>query len=168
MIIVNFTGLDLFLIGELNEKCHSNVAKAFNVKDEDLIFTASDSFVFYKGHEQTSFNLVIRIDAPRKYFPYENDVKKVLFEACKDYSIHVRLYFSYFDENSYYESINKSYVEFLESSHDVGIDDSNYNENREDYDEDDIYLGNIFEDNGIDDDNNDIGPTNFDDILKNN
>ena len=32
----------------------------------------------------------------------------------------------------------------------------------------DISKGMIFEDNGIDDDNNDIGPTNFDDILKNN
>ena len=63
MVIVNFSGLDIFLVGELNKAVHEKVAAAYGLDDEDVIFQASDSFIFYKGTEQTSFNLLIKISA---------------------------------------------------------------------------------------------------------
>lgn len=167
MIFINFTGLDMFLIGELNGKCHSKVAKAFGVSEDDLLFTASDSFVFYKGHEQTSFNLVIKVDAPNRYLKCEKEVSDVLFEACKEYSIHVRLLFSYYNESSYYESIDKKYCEFLEEEQDVVMDESNYDQDRDDYSDEDIYLGNVFEDNGFKEDD-EAKPLSIDDLFKRN
>ena len=49
MVIVNFSGLDIFLVGELNKEIHSRIASAYGIDDEDVIFQASDSFLFYKA-----------------------------------------------------------------------------------------------------------------------
>ena len=78
MVIVNFSGLDVFLVGELNKAVHSKVAAAYGLDDEDVIFQASDSFIFFKGTEQTSFNLLIKVDAPEEYVDSEEMVASIL------------------------------------------------------------------------------------------
>ena len=66
MVIISYTGLDLFLVGELNAKIHSLVSKTLNVSDEEVVFSSYDSFVYYKGHEQTSINLLIKVEMDEK------------------------------------------------------------------------------------------------------
>ena len=145
MVIIHFNGLDMFLVGELNEKIHAKVAKAFDIPEEDLVFTASDSFVFFKGHEQTSFNLMIKVDAPVKYKQYEKKVADLLLEESKNYAVHARLLFSYYQEGNYYERVDAKYPEFIETNAEAAISEDNYDRDRE-YSEDEIYLGNVFED----------------------
>ena len=145
MVIVNFSGLDIYLVGELNKKIHSRIADAYGLEDEDVIFQAADSFVFFKGTEQTSFNLLVKIDAPEEYVDCEETVASILLEASKDYSIHVRILFNYYDPTHYYERVNKDYPEYLEDNQEIEIDDSEYDEEQE-YSEDDLYTGNMFED----------------------
>lgn len=161
MVIVNFSGLDIFLVGELNKKIHSRIAAAYGLDDEDVIFQAADSFLFYKGTEQTSFNLLIKIDAPEDYDDVEETVASILLEASKDYSVHVRILFNYYDPTHYYERVNKDYPEYIEDNQGVEIDDSEYDEEAE-YSEDDIYTGNMFEDMDEDDET----PVTLNDFFK--
>lgn len=167
MIIIHFYGLDMFLVGELNEKIHSKVAKVFNVAEEDVIFSASDSFVFYKGHEQTSFNLFIKVECPVRDKQYEKEVADLLLGETKDYSVHTRILFSYYQENNYYERINEEYPEYIVGGNDV--EDTEYDETKE-YGEDDIYLGNVFDGQNLDaeerEDDQPIKPFNLNDFFK--
>ena len=145
MVIVNFSGLDIFLVGELNKEIHSRIASAYGIDDEDVIFQASDSFLFYKGSEQTSFNLLINVVAPEDYIDSEEMVASILMEASKNYSVHVRILFSYYDDTHYYERINKDYPEYIIDNQEVEVDDSEYDEDNE-YSEEELYTGNVFED----------------------
>lgn len=145
MVIVNFSGLDIFLVGELNKLVHSKIAAAYGLDDEDVIFQAADSFLFYKGSEQTSFNLLIKVDAPEEFVDCEETIATILMEASKDYAVHCRLLFSYYDPSHYYERVNKDYPEYIEETQDVEVDDSEYDEEME-YDEESLYTGNVFED----------------------
>ena len=145
MVIVNFSGLDIFLVGELNKEIHSRIASAYGIDDEDVIFQASDSFLFYKGSEQTSFNLLIKVDAPEDYIDSEEMVASILMEASKNYSVHVRILFSYYEDGHYYERINKDYPEYIIDNQEVEVDDSEYDEDNE-YSEEELYTGNVFED----------------------
>lgn len=145
MVIVNFSGLDIFLVGELNKEIHSRIASAYGIDDEDVIFQASDSFLFYKGSEQTSFNLLIKVDAPEDYIDSEETVASILMEASKNYSVHVRILFSYYEDGHYYERINKDYPEYIIDNQEVEVDDSEYDEDNE-YSEEELYTGNVFED----------------------
>ena len=145
MVIVNFSGLDVFLVGEFNKRIHERIAAAYGLDDEDVIFQAADSFLFYKGTEQTSFNLLIKVDAPEEYVDVEETVASILLETSKDYSVHVRILFNYYDPTHYYERVNKDYPEYIEDNQEVEIDESEYDEDGE-YNEEDIYTGNMFED----------------------
>lgn len=151
MVIVNFSGLDIFLVGELNKAIHDKIAAAYGLDEEDVIFQASDSFIFYKGCEQTSFNLLIKVDAPNEYVDCEEVVASILMEESKNYSIHVRILFNYYDANHYYERVNKSYPEYIEDIGDVEVDNSEYDEELE-YGENELYTGNVFKDLDSDDD----------------
>ena len=161
MVIVNFSGLDIILVGDLNKAVHSKVAAAYGLDDEDVIFKASDSFIFYKGTEQTSFNLLIKIDAPEEYVDSEEMVASILMEASKNYSVHVRILFSYYDPTHYYERVNKDYPEYIEENQEVDIDDSEYND-EEEYDEESLYTGNVFKDLDEEDDK----PVTLNDFFK--
>lgn len=163
MVIINFYSLDFELVGRLNETIHEKVASAFGIKDEDLIFQASDSFVFYKGHEQTSYNVYIKVEAPVELSLEEEKVASILMNETKNYAMHVRILFSYFDESHYYERISRQYPEFITTSVEAHLDE-NYDEEGE-YTEDEIYTGNIFAANGIVEDDED-SPATMDDITK--
>jgi len=171
MFIINFYGLDMFLVGEFNEKVHSKIAKLYQIPDEDLIFSASDSYVFYKGHEQTSFNLLIKVDCPVKYKQFEEKVKKYLLEESKNYSVHTRLLFAYYQEGNYYERIDTNYPEYVSTSTEATFDEDSYDQDKE-YSEDEIYLGNVFEETGnVDDEEEDkdegpAQPFNLNDFFK--
>lgn len=159
MVILNFSGLDMFLVGELNKKIHSQIANAYGVEDEDVIFQAADSFIFYKGVEQTSFNLLVKIDAPEELVDCEELVVGILLEACKEYSVHTRVLFSYYDPNHYYEKINNDYPEYIDESPEIELNESEYDE-ESDYSEDDLYTGNMFEDLDNDDE-----PVSLNDLI---
>ena len=145
MVILKFSGLDMFLVGELGKEIHSKIAASYGLDDEDVILQASDSFLFHKGVEQTSFNLLVEVVAPEDYIDSEEMVASILMEASKNYSVHVRILFSYYDPTHYYERVNKDYPEYITEMQDVEIDESEYNEESE-YDEDSLYTGNMFED----------------------
>lgn len=152
MINITYYGLDIYLIGELNAKIHSQVAKLFEVDDEEVVFTGIDSFVFYKGHEQTSINLMIKVELEEKYRKYQDEVAKFLLETSKEYSIHAHVFFNYYYSKDSYLSVNEEYPRYLTNENESSEED--YDENK-DYSEDDLFTGNIFE--GFEEDDEDEG-----------
>ena len=147
MVIISYTGLDLYLVGELNAKIHNKVSKILGIPDEDIVFTSFDSFVYYKGHEQTSINLMIKVEMDEKYSAAQEELAKLLMETSKEYSLHSFVYFSYFKEENSYLSVNSSYPRYLTSENEKGEDD--YDEEKE-YNDQEIYTGNIFKGTKLD------------------
>ena len=88
-------------------------------------------------------------------------VASILMEASKNYSVHVRILFSYYDPTHYYERVNKDYPEYIEENQEVDIDDSEYND-EEEYDEESLYTGNVFKDLDEEDDK----PVTLNDFFK--
>ena len=142
MVIISYTGLDLYLVGELNAKIHTKVSKLLGIDDEELVFTSFDSFVFYKGHEQTSINLMIKVEMDEKYHKFQKELADLLMESSKEYSLHSFVYFSYFQEANTYLSVNSKYPRYLTNENEASEED--YDEEKE-YSEEEIYTGNIFE-----------------------
>lgn len=143
MVIISYTGLDLYLVGELNGKIHSKVSKILNVSDDEVVFSSFDSFVFFKGHEQTSINLLIKVEMDEKLAIYQKDLADFLLASSKEYSLHAYVYFNYFKEENAYLSVNNDYPRYLTSQNEASEEE--YNQDRE-YSEDEIYTGNIFKD----------------------
>lgn len=137
MVNISFIGLDLFLVGELDKKYHQLIAAQFGISSEELLVSSFDSFVYNEGHEQTSFNLLIKVECDTKFKEKEAKIAKNLLDISKEYSVHAQVYFIYFDERSVYSRIDPSYPRFIESDEDEG--EVPYDENQE------IYTGNIFE-----------------------
>ena len=44
MVILKFSGLDMFLVGELGKEIHSKIAASYGLDDEDVILTDFDSW----------------------------------------------------------------------------------------------------------------------------
>lgn len=143
MVIISYTGLDLYLVGELNSKIHSQVSKVLNVSEEDVVFSSFDSFVYYKGHEQTSINLLIKVEMDESLKKYQDLLADLLIQSSKEYSLHTFVYFNYFKEENTYLSVNEDYPRYLTSQNER--EDEEYNQDKE-YDENEIYTGNIFQD----------------------
>ena len=138
MVNISFIGLDLFLVGEIDKKYHQLICAQFGISSADLLVSSFDSFVYNEGHEQTSFNLLIRVECDRKFAQKEEKIAQTLLKISEEFSIHAQVYFIYFDGKSVYSRINPSYPRFIESS----IEEEGevpYDENQE------IYTGNMFE-----------------------
>ena len=74
MITVELLGIDSYLAQDLCKDVHEGLANMYETKAEDILFFAPESFLIYKGLEQTSYRLNIVVEAPNKYpciFPIE-------------------------------------------------------------------------------------------------
>ena len=59
MITVFIYGLDQFVVGRLSREMTPNLAKLYEVSEDEIIFVAPENMVFHKGVEQTSWNIII-------------------------------------------------------------------------------------------------------------
>jgi hypothetical protein len=155
-------GIDLYQVGEVSAKIHSKLAKLFEVSEDDLVMSSFDSFVYYKGHEQTSINLYIRIDLEEKYRPLQNKVAEFLLEASKEFSVHCTLYFNYIKESDIYQRVDNKYPRYLTFENAKPAPEEEYDENKE-YSDEEVYTENIFA--KLDDEGKD-GPLSFDELRK--
>ena len=126
MIIVTLKGADVFLSGEVERALFPTLAKVYNVDENELILHAQDGYLYHDGMDQTSFNLLVEIVAPEDYVDSEEMVASILMESSKNYSVHVRILFSYYDSTHYYERVNKDYPEYITEMQKVEVDESEY------------------------------------------
>lgn len=137
MIRITVYGLDQYTVGHYSKEHTANLAQLFETKPENIIFVSPESYVFHNGVEQTSWNAVIKVDAPEKYKVLEAKVAKYLLETLKEFSIHLSLQFEYFHSHHEYEHVNKDYPRFIKEDNLVNVEESE--------EDNELFEGNVFE-----------------------
>ena len=64
MITITIYGLDQFVVGRLSREMTPNLAKLYELSEDEILFVAPENMVFHKGVEQTSWNIIIHVHAP--------------------------------------------------------------------------------------------------------
>ena len=146
MITVFIYGLDQFVVGRLSREMTPNLAKLYEVSEDEIIFVAPENMVFHKGVEQTSWHIIIHVHAPKKVSVLQDQVAKLILESIGDVAINKILEFYYYSEDNRYTKLNESYPRFIASDNLVDIEEEDYEDMEEGEGEDDIYTGDIFKD----------------------
>ena len=147
MITVTIYGLDQFVVGRLSREMTSALADIYECDKEEIIFIAPESMVFHNGVEQTSWNTVVKVDAPKKVAVLQDDVAKIIMQFIKGLSINVQVVFSYFSQDNFYEQLNADYPRYIENENIVNFEEERYDEDIEEGEGDDqIFTGDIFKD----------------------
>lgn len=137
MIIITVYGLDQYTVGHYSKYHTENLAQLFETTPENIAFIASDEYVFHNGVEQTSWQALIKVEAPEKYEVLEDKAAMYLVKTLKEFSIHVRVVFDYFHSHHEHEFVNKDYPRYIKDDNLVNVEESDEDE--------ELYEGNIFE-----------------------
>ena len=138
-------GLDQFVVGNLSRELTPLVAKLYEVEEDEVNFIAPQAMVFHKGVEQTSWNILIQVNAPKKVSVLEDQMAELMLHGIGEVAIHVAVEFYYYSQDNRHVKINKDYPRFIADENLVDLDDE-YPEDLEEGEEDDeIYTGDIFE-----------------------
>ena len=145
MIVVSLLGTDSYEVIEKTKKLHKGLKEIYSCSDDELEFFAPTSFLIHDGVEQTFYHLNIRIEAPSKYKDYEKEVVDYLRHSFNDMAVHLRILFTYFDEEQEYIFFDKDYPTYMSESNTVKVGTEEHEEDEEDYEEeyDEPYMGDI-------------------------
>ena len=58
MITITIYGLDQFVVGRLSREMTPNLAKLYELSEDEILFVAPENMVFHNGVEQTSWNII--------------------------------------------------------------------------------------------------------------
>ncbi len=144
MITITIYGLDQFVVGNLSRELTPLVAKLYEVSEDDVIFLAPQTMVFHKGTEQTSWNILIHVNAPKKVSVLQDQMAELMLHGIGDVAINVAVEFYYYSQDDRYEKINESYPRWLSDENLVSVDDEYPEDLEEGEEEDQIYTGDIF------------------------
>ena len=145
MITITIYGLDQFVVGNLSRHLTPLVAKLYEVDEDEVNFIAPQAMVFHKGVEQTSWNILIKVNAPKKVSVLEDQMSQLMLHGIGEVAIHVAVEFYYYSQENRYTKINDNYPRFIADDNLVDIEDE-YPEDIEEGEEDDeIFTGDIFE-----------------------
>lgn len=139
MVTISIYGLDQYTVGHYSKDHTKNLANLLEVSEDDVSFYAPDAYVFHNGVEQTSWNAIVKVNAPEPCEHNEEKVAKYLLETLKEFSVHLQVEFYYYHKHHHYEQINKEYPRFIKEDNIVDVESEEYNEG------DELYEGNIFE-----------------------
>ena len=146
MITIIIYGLDQFVVGRLSREMTPNLAKLYELSEDEIIFVAPENMVFHKGVEQTSWNIIIHVHAPKKASVLQDQVAKLILESIGEVAINKILEFYYYSQDDRYCKFNDSYPRFIKADNLVDIADEDYEDKEEGEGEDDIFTGDIFKD----------------------
>ena len=144
MITITIYGLDQFVVGNLSRELTPLVAKLYEVDEDEVIFIAPEAMVFHKGTEQTSWNILIKVNAPKKVMVLQDQMSQLMLHGIGDVAIHVTVEFYYYSQDDRYQKINPDYPRFITEENLVGVEEE-FEEREEGEDDDQIYTGDIFE-----------------------
>ena len=145
MITVTIYGLDQFVVGRLSREMTPNLAKLYELSEDEILFVAPQNMVFHKGVEQTSWNVLIHVNAPKKAVLLQDQVAKLILESIGDVAINKIVEFYYYAEDNRYCKFNESYPRFIDSDNLVDIAEEDYEDMEEGEGEDEIFTGDIFQ-----------------------
>ena len=137
MVTISIYGLDQYTIGHYSKDHTKNLANLFEVDEDNISFYAPDAYVFHNGVEQTSWNAIVKVNAPEHCESNEKAIAKYLIETLKEFSVHLQVEFYYYHSHHHYEHINKEYPRFIKEDNLVNVEEEEY--------DGELYEGNIFE-----------------------
>ena len=145
MITIVIYGLDQFVVGRLSREMTPNIAKLYELSEDEVIFVAPENMVFHKGVEQTSWNIIIHVHAPKRAALIQDQVAKLILESIGDVAINKILEFYYYSEDNRYSKLNESYPRFIAADNLVDVANEDYEDMEEGEGEDEIFTGDIFQ-----------------------
>ncbi len=131
MITISILGLDQYVIGHYSKDHTKNIANLFETEMGNISFYAPDCYVFHNGVEQTSWNTIVRIHAPKEYAPFEENVAKYLLKTLKEFTINLSIEFYYYDKCHRHEYVNKEYPHFLTENNIVSVEEDELKDGEE-------------------------------------
>ena len=146
MITIVIYGLDQFVVGRLSREMTPNIAKLYELSEDEILFVAPNDMVFHKGVEQTSWNIIIHVHAPKRTAILQDQIAKLILESIGDVAINKILEFYYYSEDNRYSKINEAYPRFISADNLVDVAEEDYEDKEEGEGEDDIFTGDIFKD----------------------
>ncbi len=144
MITITFYGLDQFVVGRLSRELTPLLSKLYEVEEDEINFIAPSAMVFHKGTEQTSWNILIRVDAPEKAALVQSQAADLLLKGIGEVAIHKTVEFNYYHTSSRIVHLDPTYPRYLTEENIVGVEGEEYEEMEEGEGEDQIYTGDIF------------------------
>ena len=145
MITVTIYGLDQFVVGRLSREMTPNLAKLYETSEDEILFVAPENMVFHKGVEQTSWNIIIHVNAPMRTKIIEKQVATFILESIGDVAINKVVEFYYYSEDNRYSKLNESYPRFIAADNLVDVAEEDYEDMEEGEGEDEIFTGDIFQ-----------------------
>ena len=139
MVTISIYGLDQYVVGHYSKEHTANLASLFEVDEKDIVFYAPNAYVFHNGVEQTSWNTIVKVNAPEQCEKLEDKVANYITKTLKEFSIHLVIEFYYYHKHHRYEYVNKEYPRYISEENVVNVEDEEYQEG------DEIYEGNMFE-----------------------
>ena len=146
MITVIIYGLDQFVVGRLSREMTPNLAKIYELSEDEILFIAPNDMIFHKGVEQTSWNIIIHVHAPKKVSVLQDQVARLILESIGDVAINKILEFYYYSEDNRYSKINTTYPRFIAADNLINVAEEDYEDKEEGEGDDDIFTGDIFQD----------------------
>ena len=145
MITVTIYGLDQFVVGRLSREMTPNLAKLYETSEDEILFVAPENMVFHNGVEQTSWNIIIHVNAPMRTKIIEKQVATFILESIGDVAINKVVEFYYYSEDNRYSKFNDSYPRFIAADNLVDVAEEDYEDMEEGEGEDEIFTGDIFQ-----------------------
>ncbi len=149
MITVTIYGLDQYIVGRLSKDLTVSLAKVYEVDEDEINFIAPNAMYFHMGVEQTSWNVRVVINAPKKVTVLQDLSRKAILNTLRDLgvAINISIEYYYFSQDDYYEDFDKEYPRYIREDNVVDVEEEEEEEYREEGEgEDEIYTGNIFKD----------------------
>lgn len=145
MITVNVYGLDQFVVGDVSIPLTKNLAKVYEISEDDINFISSNNMVFHAGVEQTSWRVIVELNVPKKLEVLQDQALEVLNHYLSEVSINIEVFFHYYLYDHHASHVNKDYPLYLEERPDIQFEETGYSEELEEGEgEDEIYTGDIF------------------------
>ena len=146
MITLTVYGLDQFVVGQLSKEMTRNLADLYEVSVDDINFIAPSNMVFHNGVDQTSWNALVRVNAPKKVMVLQEDAANLIMSMVQGPTINVAVEFYYYSEDNRYEKINEDYPRFITDDNLVDVEDYEEAEYVEGDGKDEVFTGDIFKD----------------------
>lgn len=143
MITITINGLDQFIVEKLSKDTGKILANLFEVDEKEINFVAPQSMIFYHGVEQTSWHVIVSINAPEEVKHLQKNVAEFLISRIKDVAINIEIFFDYFSRANRFEHTNKEYPPYITEKNLVNLEEENEDEDEEI--EEELYEGNIFD-----------------------
>lgn len=144
MVTINIYGLDQFVVGELSQRISKDIAKIYEMDEDEIHFISSNNMVFHNGEEQTSWRVFVEVNAPKKVEVLQGQICNLLAHYISEVAIHLEVVFKYYSVDHYYKHLNPDYPLFLEDKNTVTFSEEYSEEMEEGEGDDQIYTEDIF------------------------